>query len=55
MGHNRVRLRWNTPADLSGLDGYRIMRGVGSSDELSVLVQDTQRTTTRYTDESVSS
>jgi hypothetical protein len=53
-GHNRVQLRWNAPEALSGLDGYRIMRGVGSSGELSVLVQDTNSTTTRYTDESVS-
>ena len=54
-GHDRVQLRWNAPADLAGLDGYRIMRGAGSDGELSALVLDTNSTTTSYTDESVMS
>ena len=52
-GHNRIQLRWDAPAVLSGLDGYRIMRGVGSAGDVSVLVQDTHSTTTSYTDASV--
>ena len=49
--YNNVLLLWTDPGD-SSITGYRILRGA-AADSLTVLVEDTVSTDTRYTDDTV--
>ena len=52
-GLGRVRLTWTAPTNLTGVTGYRIMRGAAEN-SMTALVADTGSTATAYTDTTVS-
>ena len=51
-GLGQVRLTWTAPTNLTGITGYRIMRGAAEN-SMTALVADTGSTATAYTDTTV--